>query len=61
MRLLIFIFLTFLVSLVEAYAQTTERRRPAEWSNLVYGGRFLRMVEKQVTQGELAGMSLVLL
>jgi len=33
--------LTLFVSFVVTNAQTTERPRPAEWSNLVYGGRFM--------------------
>jgi len=43
MRLNIFLFamFTLFVSIVDANAQTTERPRPAEWSNLVFGGRFM--------------------
>jgi hypothetical protein len=35
------VLLTFLVSGYSAPAQVTERPRPPEWKNLVYGGRFM--------------------
>ncbi len=38
---LIIAFLSFLVTVNVTKAQTTERPRPAAWSNLVYGGRFM--------------------
>lgn len=41
MKLLVFALLAFFVSVPDLDAQTTERTRPAEWSNLVYGGRFM--------------------
>ena len=41
LNFLFFALLTFFVSIIEVNAQTTERPRPAEWSNLVFGGRFM--------------------
>ncbi len=41
LNFLFFALLTFFVSIVDTNAQTTERPRPAEWSNLVFGGRFM--------------------
>ncbi len=40
-NILFFAVLTFLGSIYDAKSQTTERPRPAEWSNLVFGGRFM--------------------
>ena len=40
-RTLFFALIAFFVVVSEANAQFTERPRPAEWSNLVFGGRFM--------------------
>lgn len=40
-KVLIFALISFLASISLGNSQTTERPRPAEWSNLVYGGRFM--------------------
>ncbi len=39
--LILILFAAFLICSLSTNAQTTERPRPAEWSNLVYGGRFM--------------------
>ena len=43
MKLNVFFFavIAFFVVGIQAKAQTTERPRPAEWNNLVFGGRFM--------------------
>ncbi len=41
MRLKILSFALITLFVFQANAQTTERSRPAEWSNLVFGGRFM--------------------
>jgi len=41
MRLNILFFALITLFVFQANAQTTERPRPAEWSNLVFGGRFM--------------------
>ncbi|HZK95486.1 MAG TPA: glycoside hydrolase family protein [Prolixibacteraceae bacterium] len=41
MRLKILFFALITLFVYQVYAQTTERPRPAEWSNLVFGGRFM--------------------
>ncbi len=41
MKYLLFLLFTFFAFVRAANAQTTERSRPAAWSNLVYGGRFM--------------------
>ena len=41
MRLKILFFALSTLFIYQVIAQTTERPRPAEWSNLVYGGRFM--------------------
>jgi len=41
MRLKILFFALITLFVYQVYAQTTERPRPAAWSNLVYGGRFM--------------------
>jgi len=40
-KILFFALLISFVSTFETTAQTTERPRPAEWNNLVFGGRFM--------------------
>jgi hypothetical protein len=40
-KVLVFVLLSFFMSIRHGNSQTTERPRPAEWSNLVYGGRFM--------------------
>jgi len=41
MRLKILFFALITLFIFQVIAQTTERPRPAEWSNLVFGGRFM--------------------
>ena len=41
MRLKILFFALITLFVFQVIAQTTERPRPAEWSNLVFGGRFM--------------------
>jgi len=41
MRLKILFFALITLFVYQVIAQTTERPRPAEWSNLVFGGRFM--------------------
>ena len=41
MRLNILLFALITLFVYQVNAQTTERPRPAEWSNLVFGGRFM--------------------
>jgi hypothetical protein len=41
LNVLIFALLTFFAFKYDSKAQTTVRERPAAWSNLVYGGRFM--------------------
>lgn len=51
-----FIFILLLISCVftlKINAQTTERPRPAEWSNLVFGGRFMDRFLPMPNIGEL--------
>ena len=50
---LIFTLCITFLSILETNAQTTERPRPAEWSNLVYGGRFMDRFEPMPKIGEL--------
>ena len=40
-KYLLFILFTLFACVISTNAQTTERPRPAAWSNLVYGGRFM--------------------
>lgn len=40
-KVLIFTFISFFISIRIGNSQTTDRPRPSEWSNLVYGGRFM--------------------
>jgi hypothetical protein len=40
-KVLFFILITFFAITSTSTAQTTDRPRPAEWSNLVFGGRFM--------------------
>lgn len=40
-KVLIFSLISFFLAISDLHSQTTERPRPAEWSNLVYGGRFM--------------------
>lgn len=42
-----------LITTLSLYAQTTERPRPAEWSNLVYGGRFMDRFQPMPDLGKL--------
>ncbi len=43
MRAKVLLFALFSLTTLShaSYAQTTERKRPAEWNNLIYGGRFM--------------------
>jgi hypothetical protein len=41
LKVLFFVLFTFLVSQIDVNCQTTDRGRPAEWSQLVFGGRFM--------------------
>jgi hypothetical protein len=40
-KFLIFALISFFASISNGHSQTAERPRPAEWSNLVFGGRFM--------------------
>ncbi|NEW81052.1 MAG: hypothetical protein GZ094_01620 [Mariniphaga sp.] len=50
---LIFTLCITFFSIVVTNAQTTDRPRPAEWSNLVYGGRFMDRFQPMPNIGEL--------
>jgi len=41
LKVLFIVLITFFAFTVETKAQTTDRPRPAEWNNLVFGGRFM--------------------
>jgi hypothetical protein len=41
LAILVFAWLTFFTYKNDSVAQTTDRPRPAEWNNLVFGGRFM--------------------
>ncbi|HZL11295.1 MAG TPA: glycoside hydrolase family protein [Prolixibacteraceae bacterium] len=41
LKVALFCLVTFFALITVVKAQTTERQRPAEWSKLVYGGRFM--------------------
>ena len=52
-KFLIFALLALYLFKYEAKAQTTDRPRPAEWNNLVYGGRFMDRFLPMPNMGQL--------
>ena len=53
-KVFFFTFFIFLVVQFNINAQTVERSRPAEWKNLVYGGRFMDRFLPMPTMGKLS-------
>lgn len=53
LKLILFTCLVFGACLYDANAQITERPRPEEWKNLVYGGRFMDRFLPMPDQGRL--------
>jgi len=53
-KVFFFVFFSFLAVQLNVNAQTVERARPAEWKNLVYGGRFMDRFLPMPSMGKLS-------
>ncbi len=53
LRFLMWTLLLCCMLTLDAYAQSTQRKRPAEWNNLIFGGRFMDRFLPMPVQGRL--------